>query len=568
MNDERLRRLEERVAELSERLAAVERRFPGAVNAGAPGPEPAAPAGPEVEIELPPLASVAEVAGLAGRSCLILGGAFLLRALTEGGQLPSMAGLGLGFFYGLLWLMLAARAALGGRKLSAAFLGVTAVVIAYPLIWETSTRFQLLPPLAASVLVVLVTTGALAVGGRFGLRVTAWSATLAGIAVSFALLVQTHAAGTFTAALVVIGIETVVLAYVTRWHLLRWPAAVAADFAVLQLTALATYQGGPPAPYSGLSPRVVIVLALVLFLAYVVLGAGRALSRSRDLSAFEMIQSVAAFVVGFLGAVRVCRVEGGGCSWLAVLALVLAVAAYFLAFAQVDRREGRSRAFYLFLVEGLVLFVTGTWLLLPAGASTPLWLAAALVSAGAAARWNRVTLAGQAALLALLAAMAGGGLAFVRSGLLGTPAFPAWIALLAALAPALLYPVVDRFQPEDGRPFHRWPHALLAVLGAAGLLAFLVTVGVRLLGLESEAQLAPLRTVTGSLAAVVLAAVGARLSREREIGLLAVVALVLVGLKVLVVDLRVAPASLLVISLVTYGLALLTVPRFRRSRGE
>jgi len=171
-------------------------------------------------------------------------------------------------------------------------------------------------------------------------------------------------------------------------------------------------------------------------------------------------------------------------------------------------------------------------------------------------------------LLALLAAISGGGLLFVRTGLTGVPAFPAWPGLLTALAPVALYPIVDRFRPDSEGFLQRWAHALLATLAAAGLLAVLVTVGAGLLGLEAEGQLAPLRTVVGSVAAVLLVAAGSRLVREKEIGMLGVVALVLVGVKVLLVDLRVGTAAVLVISLVTYGLALLVAPRLRRSPGE
>lgn len=48
---------------------------------------------------------------LLGRTLLILGGAFLLRAVTDLDRVPDSLGLALGFAYALLWLVAADRAA-------------------------------------------------------------------------------------------------------------------------------------------------------------------------------------------------------------------------------------------------------------------------------------------------------------------------------------------------------------------------------------------------------------------------------------------------------------------------
>ncbi len=557
--DERLRRLEEAVERLAARVERLERRL----EAGVPEEVPR-PAATEAPAQVPRRSgpTVGEVSTLLGRSCLILGGAFLLRALTEAGTFGPSTGMVVGLAYGFVWLVLAARAGATGRRLSAAFLGVTAEIIAFPLIWETAVRFHSLPPGAAAVVTAAVVSGALLVGGRFGLRVTAAGATLGGLATAFGLMVLTHAAAAFTAVLLLIGLETCVLAYATRWHVQRWPAALVADLAVFQLTVLAATPGGPPEPYADLRPAVAVALALALFIGYVALSAGRAAYRSRDLSWFETVQSALAFAIGLFGAVRVCRAVGGSCSWLAWLALCLAMAAYLVAFAHVDRREGRSRAFYFFLVEGLVLFVTATWLLAPIHLRLLLWTAAAVVAAMAAARWGRVALAGESAVLVVLVAGHGGGLAFAWAAVVGTVTSPPWTATFSALAPAVFYLLLDRFRPDRPGALARWPHALAASLGALGLLAAVVAGVAAVTGLRSPGAVAALATTAASAAAVGLTLAGAS-GRRPELGLLGSVALVGAGAKLLLVDLRVGTPATLVVSLLAFGFALLATARVR-----
>src|SRR5512143_27583 len=171
--DDRLARLEESVAaltarlhELEGRLAALESRPGPAASAPPPlGPEPARLPG-----ITPPLAADAvdstAVLSVVGRTLLVLGGAFLLRALTDSGTLPPALGVGLGLAYALAWLLAADRAGRSGRGLSAAFHGIAFVLIALPLVVEATTRFHLLGPVASAAALLALAAIALAIAAR------------------------------------------------------------------------------------------------------------------------------------------------------------------------------------------------------------------------------------------------------------------------------------------------------------------------------------------------------------------------------------------------------------------
>ena len=127
--------------------------------------------------------------GLIGRSVLIVGGAYLLRALTEVGLIPQRAGIGLGFVYAMAWIVLADRAMQRGRRTAALYQAATAALIASSLIWEATTRFRAFPPFAGSLLAAIAAIALLAVAKRHESNAFAWIAvatttfTLVGLAI-------------------------------------------------------------------------------------------------------------------------------------------------------------------------------------------------------------------------------------------------------------------------------------------------------------------------------------------------------------------------------------------------
>jgi len=83
--EDRLRELEEDVAALTRRVAALE-------GEARPGDERGRALGTSIDTVHPPATDTVGLLSLVGRTFVVFGGAYLLRALTESGYLPTSAG--------------------------------------------------------------------------------------------------------------------------------------------------------------------------------------------------------------------------------------------------------------------------------------------------------------------------------------------------------------------------------------------------------------------------------------------------------------------------------------------
>src|SRR5689334_22095329 len=151
--DDRLQRVEAAVSDLEQALASVQLRL--AALEAARGIEP----DDDVAADATPLRlgrlEVARIASYVGRSLVALGGAFLLRAITDANIVPHAVGIAAGLTYAFFWIAIAHRAGAADR-LNATFHALVAAVIAYPLVWEATVRFDVLPPAAAAIAIGLV----------------------------------------------------------------------------------------------------------------------------------------------------------------------------------------------------------------------------------------------------------------------------------------------------------------------------------------------------------------------------------------------------------------------------
>ena len=100
--------------------------------------------------------------GLLGRTCIVLGGAFSLRALTNTGQVPMDAGVWLGLAYASLWLVLAGRA----TGASAFFHGLSALLVALPLVVEAVLGFKVMSGAVGSLVLMSFAVATLGVAWR------------------------------------------------------------------------------------------------------------------------------------------------------------------------------------------------------------------------------------------------------------------------------------------------------------------------------------------------------------------------------------------------------------------
>jgi hypothetical protein len=572
---DRLEGLQSQVEELSRRLARVEQRLRALEElereGGARAPRAAAgpETGPEVEGAVPAFSSTVS---LMGRTLIVLGGAYLFRAITDAGLIPAAAGVAAGMAYATWWLVSADRAATAGHRASANFHGLASGLIAYPLIWETTSRFGLLGAGAGAALLVVFFALGLTVAWRRALGPIAWLTTLLALATTLGLLIGTH--DLWAASLAFLGIAGGVelTAVRGRWPGLRWPAALAVDGVVLLTTFLCARTAGLPPGYPPLALGWVIVVGLALPLLYLDSTAVRTLGLRQRIDTFEVVQAVAALLIGFLGVVRVLAAAGGSPAPVAVLALVLGAACYAAGFTFVDRTMGHGANFYAYTTCAGLLALLGSSLLLRGTALALTWSALTVAALWLGEAFDRITLRFHGAGYLAAAAVVSGLLAAASDGLLA-PAGEDWVpvapvALIVAAVSLAGYGLLLRGRGRTDLPSAVWPRAIVAALTVwyvAGLAARLLA-GV-MAGAPGPAAdtgiVAAVRTALLAALVVALAWLGTRRSLP-ELTWLVYPLLIGGGAKLLLEDLAHGRPATLVWCLALYGGALIAAPRLLR----
>ena len=515
---------------------------------------------------------------------MVLAGAYLLRALTEGEIVPQAGGVALGLVYAVLWLLLGDRAAARGRTLSAAFHVGAAVVVADPLLWEAASRFGVLGAPQAAAALALFAAGGLAVAWRRRRPAVAWLVTLGAVGAAWVSMISLQKLGLptlvpYVAVLLALGVATLWLAYGRRWPGLRWLTAGAVDLAVL---ILAVKEGmGRAGGASGW----VLTAELALVVLYTGSFAARSLRPGWRLGAFTAVQTAAVLAIGYGGAVRLARAAPAphvAATGLGIASVLVAGALLAIAFTLLGRRVEQRHTFLYFPSLAFVFLLGGTSLLLPAPGRAVAWSLLTLAAALMATRFASATLGLFAALYAIAGAQASGLLAGATHGFLGAPAGP-WplpgpidLGVLAAIAVACGLPL-----PRDSAFWRRaaaLPKVLILALFAwtaggtlLGAVALAVAAGPASGGAGGTAGvdpalLAALRTALLAATALGLAW-AARRERLREAGWLVYPALLLGGLKLAWEDFPLARPTELFVALALYGAALILAPRLARRRG-
>lgn len=568
-----VRDLERTIAGIDRRLAEVERTvaalspLPSPPTLPAPPAVPAPPAPPPFPALVSPTDPVTVLA-FVGRTFVALGGAYSLRALTDASIVPLAQGSALGLAYAFSWLVMSDRAAAANRRTSAVFHGLVAAVVAFPLIWESVTHFQLLSPNAAALGLALVTALMLTAALRQRSQSLAWIAVLASVGTALALVASTRVVIPFAAVMIGLGIATLWIGYSADWVLLRWPVAVIADLMVLALTLRAT--GGSWSD----PPSRVIALQLMLLTGHLASVAARTLLRGRNVNVFEVVQTAAALAVGFGGAVYLATATGSGAVVLAAMNLLVGAGCYAVAFAFVGRQQALRRNFYFYTSLGLLLVMVSTALLLERVPLAIGWSALAVASSWLARRTGRTILDSHAAAYVLAAAGVSGLLSTTTAALVG-PAIVHWpplsglaVLAMAGLAACWLMPAPHLGTTPTAARVPQLLVTIALVWSAAG--AIVATIAAALPhGTTPSVDAGVLATVrTSVLAATALAVAWAgRSERFRESGWLLYPLLAAGGVKLLVEDLPRSRPATLFIALALYGGALILAPRLSRRSG-
>jgi len=563
--DARLATLTAAVEALQGRVQALEARM-----AGLPAIEGADPLltanqiSPEEEVQLPALS---QILGLLGRACLILGGAYFIRAFTDAGQLPRLPGALFGLAYAGLWGLLGQRTA---RPLNASGYTLVAAMIAYPLLWEATTTFRVFSPPLAACLHAATTALLMVVAWRRSLHGTAWCITLAAMGSGLALASVTHALEAFALVFLAYGGGSLWLTYGRRWHGLRWPVALGTNGLIALLAIFLSWSGGPPEAYKALSPARGVALCLGLVGIYLGSFAGRMVQRFRPVNAFEIVQTLAVLLIGFGGAVRIASTLHTGLAALGGAILVAGAACYGVAFHFVEDRSQVQANFLFFTTLALAFVLSGGFLLL---SWKPLSLALAtlgLLFVLMGLRFDRSTLGFHA-----IAYLAAGTLtstlmgqvqrAFLSTGTAPMEA-PEGVGLFTtAILASAHFLLVARRSP-DGMPWHlRLPSFVCAALALAGLGGTAVWLSCRWLGqgaLEAG-NLAAVRTAVLALSIIALAYLGRRFPAS-EGSWLVYPLLALTALKLLLEDLPAGRPLTLFVAFSLFGIALILAPRLLR----
>jgi len=570
--DERLARLEAQLEQLTCRLAALEQRLSTLEAATAvPRRVPVAAGEPTVTGRLPGLlaSEAGAIVALIGRTLVVLAGAYLLRALTDSGMLATRPGMLCGLAFALVWIVMAGRSGGAARSLSATFHGIAFVLIAFPLVFELTTRFHFLDPRGAAAGLGGLAGAALLVAAGRRLHGLAWVTTLGALATAAFLMLETSEVGPFAVFLVLLGVVTLWLGHGLDWTLLRWPVALAVDLAGLILAGRAGSFGAAD------SVSTAVAVQLLLLFGYLGSVAARTLFQNRPIIPFEVVQSAGAIVVGLGGAAYLASRTGMGGLPLGLGTLALAATCYDLGATVIERRQGRGRTFYAYTSAALVFGLAG----LPLVALGPP-LAVAYAALGLAGAWagrltGRVLFQAHGAVALLAAVLVSRLITRVLYGL-GLPAAPDGapsLAMLLVLALCVAGTWGLGFPSPAGSPVlvARVPRLVVMVLALGGLLGVVAGWLAPALAQGTAHGLHPgmLATLrTGLLVSSVLLLAGA----SRTLGFvegawLTYPLLLLTGLKFAFEDFRAGEPATLFLGFGLYGLALILGPWLCRRTG-
>ena len=546
----RLTMVERALADVDRRVRAIESGLPAA--SAAPSPALVAPL-----LEVPTV-DVAGTFALIGRTFVLFAGAYLLRALTESGVLDRASGATLGLAYALALAAVAYRVA-PRRPVSATFFGACTVIVALPLLWETTTRFALLTPAMGAVALAGTVAAILTVAWRRNLQALAWIATIGSCLLASGLLVATGTPVPFTVFLIILGIATLWLGYDRGWIALRWIAALFADLAVLILIARAL--ATPPRD----DPARVMGVQMLLLVGYLGSVGVRTLVRKRDVLPFEATQTAALLLVGLAGAMLIADRTGAGASMLGPTLLLLAMACYAAAFVH---REWHARAanYYFYTTLAIVFALAGGAFMFTNAPASVLWTTLAIVMVWLGRRYRRATLHVHAIVYLLAGAWTSGLAAHIFASLFAPVAASLVVmnrtAWLVAAAIVVCWCIAEVSSPQAGRRVPRAMLTLFLVVTAAAVCVTLVFVLLRGEGdlMPRPALVATIRTGVFAAGAVIVAWLGARPTTP-EFGWLLYPMLGWGLLKLLFEDFRVSPPSLLFVAFALYGAALIIAPR-------
>jgi len=568
MNDD-VKRLEKQLEDLAARLRRVEAAVFSGYDA-ADAPRRAQPeARPPGDAETPEGFPGQAVLSFSGRSFMIMGGAFLLRWLTQSGVLPQEVGSLVGILYALLWIVMADAAAGRDHRLSAAFYGVTGAFIALPLLVEATTKFHFLTPTTSAISLLAFVIIGLAVAGRRKLRVLGWIIALPAAPLAFLLAMMTGGLLPFLLSLLALGVVTLWLGYLRGWHFLATLMSGAANVGLSLMVLERIKRTDTP---NEISLPAALILLFGLIGIYFGSYCFRVFRKKRTITVLEISNTLVVLLVGLGGAAAVVNADEQSMLPLSIVCLLVSIACYVAAYGFLPRLDPNRRNFLFFTLLGLAMALLGVELVLSPSAAAVVFALIALIAGGMARPVASPILflhAGAylatATLLSHLLHVSSQGL-FARTIDSGV-----WLSLpvIVALVVAVVYPWLPRPQGRATDVFLGVRLAdffmLVAVLSlaAVGTAAVIAVLPVDAAAASYRGALATTRT--GLLATLaVIVAWNSNRSHLPRLTWLVYTVLAIGALKSLFEDLPAGGAATLFLSLGLYGGALILSPRMLR----
>ena len=556
-----LANLEERFEILEKRIATLEGEWEPVVRSE-PIPSAVVERGraevPEAVVEEE---SATDHLGLIGRTLVVLGGAYLLRAITEFAVLPGAIGSAIGFSYAMTFLWLADRDAAAGKIASARFHGWLSIALVCAIVWESATRFEILPPFAAAAVVLGFSVVAFEVAGRRKLHQVAGFLTLASGAVLTALVVATKTIVPYGWALLALVVLTIRTGRTIERRALASISGLLVDGVMLILAVLAISDRSPDGFVASTA------LLTVYFVFFAVVVARRVVVDRSDPSMFGIVHVAAATVIGALGAMRSAMVAGSPVT-VGMIYLAMAPVSYSFGFAM---RSVSRRAFSVFTTLGLVLVIAASTLTLPADVRVVLWLAGVFVAWVASSRQASGALDLQITVYLWAAAAASGILGVAVRSLVLSPEV-AWGSPTIAGASVMVCALVACLFALHPNPQGSGLRYVFPRVGAFALLSLLfggvivMTVVEASFGSEPDPALVALLRMALVAATAIGFAWLSRRDRFADLALLVYPILALGAMKLLAEDLRVGRPVTLFITFALCGGVLIVMPRLRRKR--
>ncbi|MGE5734845.1 MAG: hypothetical protein ACM34E_07130 [Acidobacteriota bacterium] len=496
-----------------------------------------------------------------GKAVLGIAGAYLLRAIAQAGPIPKLTVVIVAIVYAALWMAYAVRTHDTNRFASSTY-AITSVLILAPLLWESTVRFQVIPPTYSAAVLVALSLLALALSRRHQLQLIPWVATLAVVITILALMIATHELVPLTVAILAVAAITESAVCLNYRLSLRGVPAIVADFVIWLLVTVMTPAEAVPESYQPTSPLTISILCFSLLAIYGGSIGLRSFALRQRLSIFEIVQCVLAFVLTTFGIVRATR---GSASWtLGILFLLLSVVFYWGALSYfADEPYSRNRR--VSATWAAALLVAGDFLVVNVNLRVPFLCLAALAAAFLYSHTRRLSLGLHASFYLLAATTLSPLPAYVGNALAGTlPIAPSWTVWIVGVAAVLCYVVGARvLEDRDKRRLLWVVPAMLA--GFTSAASSVVAVSVLAAGrMElSPSRLSVVRTIMNCVLAFALGFAGSRW-KHVELRWVAYAAVAFGTLKLPLEDLRFGNAASLVISLLCYGSVLILLPRQTR----